>query len=112
MEKQAKRRGPQPVAPVEINTVRYEVMRGTKARGFGQDGGVIAAVDIATGKELWTVMVYQTIYDQNKEQDVQEVYITKLIPNKDKTMLQVENEAHKSYSVNLSTHEVLEITER
>lgn len=104
MEKQAKRRGPKPVAPVEINTVRYEVKM--------QDGGVIAAVDIATGKELWRVMVYQTIYDENKEQDVQEVYITKLTPSQDNSMLQVENEAHKSYLVNLSTHEVLEVTKK
>lgn len=112
MTEQPKRRGPKPVTPVEINKVRYEVLRGAKARGFGQDGGVLAAVDIDNGNELWTITVYKTAYDRSEEQDVQEVYITKLIPNQDKSMLRVENEAHKSYVVNLKTHEVSEITEK
>jgi hypothetical protein len=110
MPEQPKRRGPKPVPPVEINKVRYEVLRGAKARGFGQDGGVLAAVDIVNGKELWTITVYKTAYDRNEEQDVQEVYITKLILNQDKSMLRVENEAHKFYLVNLTTREVSEIT--
>jgi hypothetical protein len=112
MEEQPKRRGPKPVTPVEINAIRYEVVRGAKARGFGQDGGVLAAVDIATGKELWTLTVYQTVYDRDEEQDVQEVYITKLISGHDKNLLRVENEAHKSYLVNLITHKVLETAEK
>jgi len=112
MEEQAKRRAPKPVEPVEINNIRYEVIRAAKSRGFEQNGGVIAAVDIAKDEELWTLVVYQTVYDQNEEQDVQDVYITKLIPSQDKKTLRVENEAHKSYLVNLSSHEVLEITEK
>ncbi len=110
MTEQPKRKGPKPVSPVEINKVRYEVLRGAKARGFGQDGGVLAAVDTVNGNELWTITVYKTAYDRNEEQDVQEVYITKLIPTQDKSMLRVENEAHKSYLVNLTTHAVSEIT--
>lgn len=111
MNEQPKRRGPKPVTPVVINKVRYEVVRGAKARGFGQDGGVIAAMDIDNDNELWTLTVYKTAYDANEEQDVQETYITKLIPNQEKSILRVENEAHKSFLVNLKTHEVSEITE-
>lgn len=112
MEERAKRRAPKPVEPVEINNVRYEVVRAAKARGLGHDGGVIAAVDVASGKELWTLDVYQTVYDQNEEQDVQEVYITKLGPGEDHDTLQIENEAHKAFSVNLNTREVLDITKK
>ena len=108
-DEQPKRAAPKPVEPVEINKVRYEVVRAAKAHGFGQDGGVIVATDTTTGKELWTLKVYQTHYDQAEEQDVQEVYITKLTPCQDNTALQVENEARKTYLVNLNTREVSEL---
>lgn len=112
MNERPERLPPKPVSPVEIDKVRYEIIHRAKARGFGQDGGVITAVDIATGKELWTLVVYKTVYDPDEEIDVQDVYITKLIPSADKMSLRVENEAQRSYVVNLSTHEVLEVTER
>lgn len=112
MNEEIERLPPEPVTPVEINKVRYEIVHNAMFRGFGQHGGVISAVDVATGKELWTLIVYQTEYDRNEEQDVQDVYITKFIPSKDKKMLQVENEAGKSYLVNLATQEVLEITDK
>lgn len=102
-EEQPKRRGPKPVLPVEINNIRYEVVRAAKAHGLGQDGGIIAAIDITSGKELWTLIVYQTHYDQNEEQDVQEVYITKLSASSDKKSLLIENEAKKTFTVDLMT---------
>ncbi|CAG1022676.1 hypothetical protein MTYM_01900 [Methylococcales bacterium] len=111
MEEQAKRRAPKPVEPVAIGNIRYEVIRGAKSRGFAQNGGVIAAVDIAKDEELWTLVVYRTEYDLNEERDVQEIYITKLTPSQDKSMLRVENEAQKSYMVNLTTREVTEIAD-
>src|SRR5215510_5471724 len=73
-----KRRAPAPVRPVTGGGIRYETVSGARARGFPQDGGVIAAVDTATGKELWTLVVYQTPIDPHEETDVQEVYITRL----------------------------------
>ncbi|MFZ4700609.1 MAG: hypothetical protein ACOYMG_11225 [Candidatus Methylumidiphilus sp.] len=105
-EEQPKRRAPKPVPPARGKSVRYEVVSGAKARGFGQDGGVIAAVDNASGKELWTLTVYQTGYDPNEEEDVQEVYITRLRLNRNESTLMVENESRKSYAVNLSNREV------
>lgn len=106
MEEQPKRRAPKAVAPAKGKTIRYEVVQRAKARGLGQDGGIIAAIDIASGKELWTLVVYPTKYDPNEEEDVQEVYITRLNLNQDESQLVVENEAHKSYTVNLKTREV------
>ena len=110
MEEKAKRRAPKPVKAVEINKIRYEIAGRLKTRAFGQDGGVITAIDTATGAELWTIAVYQTLYDPKEERDVQEVYITSMTPSGDQKSLIVENEAHKSYSVNLATQEVSEIT--
>jgi len=40
------------VAPVSRDGVRYEVARGAKERGFGQNGGVVAAVDEASAAKI------------------------------------------------------------
>lgn len=107
MDEQPKRRGPKPVDPIEINKVRYEVVPGAKSRGFPQDGGVVAAIDTATQRELWTLVVYKTNYDSNEEIDVQERYITRLsvAPG---GLLRVENEAKKAFLIDLQTREVKE----
>ncbi|MBI5549445.1 MAG: PQQ-binding-like beta-propeller repeat protein [Deltaproteobacteria bacterium] len=112
MEEQPKRAAPKPVAPVEIDQVRYEVVRRARARGFGQDGGVIAAIDLATGKELWTLVVYRTAHDKNEERDVQERYITRLSPANDHAALRVEDEARRAFLVDLKTREVSQADEK
>lgn len=110
MDEKPKRGAPRPVTPLEINGVRYEALRGAKARGFKQDGGVMVAIDMTTGQELWTLLVYQTAYDEKEERDVQESYITKLNNGPEASSLRVENEAREAYLVNLKTREVSEIT--
>ena len=73
----AKRRVPL-VKPVEHQGVRFEAMRRAREQGFLQSGGVVAAVDIASGKTLWTRQLYEIKFDANEERDVQEVYLTEL----------------------------------
>ncbi|MFO1329586.1 MAG: hypothetical protein U1F56_19660 [Rubrivivax sp.] len=73
----AKRRVPK-VKPLTHQGVRYEPLRLARENGFTQSGGVLAAVDIASGKTLWTRQLYQTAFDANEERDVQEVYIESL----------------------------------
>lgn len=111
MEEQPKRQAPKPVSPITIKDVRYEVVTRAKARGFGQSGGVIAAVDTKTDRELWTLVVYSTEYDPNEERDVQECYITKLGKTWNKRKLRVDNEANESYMVDLSTREVTKVSQ-
>jgi hypothetical protein len=89
--KSAKRRVPEP-PPVVQNGVRYQVEFGGKSHGFPQIGGVIAAVDDATERVLWTVVVYRVTFNPNKEEDTQEVFITDLALNGDGTRLIVTNE--------------------
>ena len=59
--------------PVTHKGVRYEQIKAARSRGFGQNGGILVAVDVASGKELWTLQLYQTIYDPNEETDAQDV---------------------------------------
>lgn len=40
--------------------------------------GVIAAVDEASGKQLWIVQLYETAFDEKEERDAQEVYVSSL----------------------------------
>ena len=55
----AKRRAPS-ARPVEHEGVRYEQLRRPKEQGFKQSGGVIAAIDEASGEQLWAVQLYET----------------------------------------------------
>jgi hypothetical protein len=45
-----KRRAPS-VTPVVGGGTRYEVLRGARSRGFAQNGGIVAAVDVASSKD-------------------------------------------------------------
>lgn len=73
----AKRRGPS-VRPVEHQGVRYEQLRRARDQGFAQAGGVIAATEIASGRQLWVVQLYETAFDPAEERDAQEVYVAEL----------------------------------
>lgn len=107
MEESAKRRVPR-VDPVVGNGIRYEVVRGARSRGFKQSGGVVAAIDVASGKELWTLLVYKTVYDEKEEADVQDVFITNLKLSSDGQSLQVTNEERKHFVVKLSDQTIVE----
>lgn len=103
----AKRRVPK-VEPVTAGKIRYETVRGARSRGFKQNGGVIAAVDTTTDKELWTLQVYETRFDANEETDVQEVFIAKLkLADKGKTLV-VEDEHGKAFKVDTEKHKVVQ----
>jgi hypothetical protein len=99
-------------APVSRGGIRYEVVSGAKERGFTQNGGVIAAVDETSQKQLWTLVVYKVDFDPTEEEDVQDVYITKLALSKDGKQLIVDNERHRRFVVTLSDRTVVETSRR
>ena len=98
-----------PVKPVSRKGIRYEQIRGAKARGFEQNGGIIAAIDESTSEELWTLIVYTTEYDPQEEADVQDVFITKLSINWRGTKLKVVNERKRTFEIDLATQSVTEL---
>lgn len=73
-----KRVGPPEVAPLVKDGVRYEAVHWGRERGLGQNGGIVAALDAATGKELWTTKVYTIDYHPTLETDVQDIFIRSL----------------------------------
>ena len=74
----AKRVAPPDVPAVVFRRVRIEAIHWGRERNFKQNGGYIAAFDPASGRELWTLKVYDVVYDPKMEEDVQDVFIRKM----------------------------------
>jgi hypothetical protein len=100
-----KRVGPPDVAPVLIDGVRIEAIHWGGSRGFGQNGGYIAAIDPVSGRELWTLKVYDVPYDPSLEEDVQDVFIARLAAKGDR--LQVIDEKGRRFLVDVKRRAVL-----
>lgn len=78
MSKDKERAEPPQPHPVQLGGVRYEALLWGKARGLGQNGGLLAAFDAASGKELWTLKVYDVHYNAAIEGDKQDRFIETL----------------------------------
>ncbi len=76
--KAQKRVAPPDVPPVTVGTLSIEALPWGRERGLGQNGGYVAAIDPATGAELWTLKIYDVPYDGIMEEDVQDVFIASM----------------------------------
>jgi hypothetical protein len=101
-----KRVAPPKVAPVTIDNVEFAAIPWGKARGLGQNGGYVAAIDPASGKEMWTLKVYDVSYDRTLEGDVQDVFITALAKSASGHELVVTDERGRRYVVDPKTRSV------
>ena len=106
MSKNMKREGPDSVEPIIIGNIRFEVVHWAKDIGCPQDGGYIIAVDRDSNQQLWVLRVYQTAYEDDREQDVQDVFITKLTAVNEDRKLAIENERGDRYTVDIETRTV------
>lgn len=102
----AKRVAPPKVAPVTVDDVEFAAIPFGKARGLGQNGGYVSARDPATGRELWTLKVYDVTYDPRLEGDVQDVFITALAKSASGHELIVTDERGRRYLVDPKTRSV------
>jgi hypothetical protein len=98
-----KREPPAQVAPVTVAGIRYEALPFGKARGLGQNGGYIAAVDPISGRELWVAKVYATPQDPGLEGDKQDVFITAIRAARDGRALTIETERGGRYELDLAS---------
>lgn len=104
--KRKKRFAPDPVAPVSFEGRRYEAINFGKARGLGQNGGYVAAIDEASGRELWVQRVYRIRYDRRLEGDKQDVFIIGLMVLPTARAILIENERGARYRLDLRTRQV------
>lgn len=94
--------------PVVHDGIRYEAVRNARMRGFDQAGGVVAAMNLESGTELWIEKVYTVTFDPAEERDVQEVFITRLRIVGDGKELEVTSERKQVYLVDLADGSIRE----
>lgn len=105
---QKERAGPPDVAPLKVGDTRYEAIHWGKARGLGQNGGYIAAIDAATGREKWLLKVYHVAYDEAREEDKQDIFITELSLDRTPGRLRIKNEKGDAFIVDVAKRRVVQ----
>ena len=98
----AKRVGQPDVEPVELGDLRFEVLRKSRAHGYEQNGGVIAAVDRTSGKMQWSMMVYTIDYIPKLETDVQDIFIASISKAAEPGKLLVTDERGRRFHVDIA----------
>lgn len=93
------------VAPVSRDGVRYEQIKNGLLAGFEQMGGYMAAIDDASGEQLWTLKVYDNRRDPEREGDVQDIFFKSMTLQDDGSML-IENERGARFIVDLKSRSV------
>lgn len=96
---------PEP-SPVTMDGTRYEAVPWGRARGLKQNGGYIAAVSEATGRELWLLKVYDVEYDDEMEDDKQDVFISEMAPDRF-GLLRVTDERGRVYRIDVRNRAVM-----
>jgi hypothetical protein len=74
-----------------------------------QNGGVVEARDPKSKKLLWRVQIYKTVYDQDLERDVQDVFIKTLSFDKRHNLLIMSDEKARVFVLNLATRNVTQV---
>ena len=105
----AKRVGPKDVPAVTIKNLRFEVIHWGKDRGFAQNGGYIAAFDKTSGEELWTLKIYDIVYDPELESDVQDLFIKSMKKSWFGNTLKIIDERGRQYVVNPDNRTVVSV---
>lgn len=98
--------GPEDVDPVTIGKTRYEVPHWGKTLGLGQNGGHVRAVDVASGKPLWTAELYKIDYKPNMEADKQDCFIVTLDYDAGSTRLVAQNDRGRRFALDLFSRQV------
>ena len=88
------------VTPVVKDGVRYQPKVG--GRSDPQVGGLLAAYDVASGKELWTLIVYENKRRPDLEGDVQDVFFRSMKLQSDGRLLIV-NEHDERFAVDVNS---------
>lgn len=102
----AKRVPPADVPSVTVGDLRIDVIHWGRDEGFGQNGGVLRAVDTTSGATAWTLKVYDIDYDSQMESDVQDIFITALKKPWLRNQLLVIDERGRHYRIDLATRAV------
>lgn len=103
---QADRIPPAEISPVVIDGMRYEVVHWGKERGLEQNGGYIAAIDVASGQERWLLKIYDVQYDPMMEEDVQDIFIKSMTKPFFSKKLKIVDELGRKYIVDTTDRSI------
>jgi len=96
---------PPEVPPVERDGVRYLQAEDGRKVGQDQEHGVLVAIDIASGRQLWSLVVYPNRPAPGLEEDAQWIFFTSMSFARD-GRLRIVNEADKTFLVDVKRHTV------
>ena len=102
------RPAPPEVLPVTFENIRYQQVMNAQPFGHSQRTGYLAAYQGDSTDPLWLLKVYDVTTIEHLEQDVQEVYFTRMEVKPGKRQLLIENESGHRYVVDLDTKAVSE----
>ena len=103
----AGREAPEAVPSISTREAVYSVPHFVAINGNRQNGGFIQAHHPKTKELLWTVKVYMTRYDNDREDDVQDVFIKSLSLDEEHNLLILSDEKSRVYALDLATKEVI-----
>lgn len=96
------------VPPVEKDGVRYSQAEDGRDVGQDQVGGVLVASDAASGKRLWTLVVYGNPLNPSQEADSQWIFFKSMGFASDGSLVIV-NEADSRFLVDLKNRTVTQV---
>jgi hypothetical protein len=102
----ASRQAPPKVPPLVIEGIRYEQVLNAEQLGLSSRTGVLAAYQDSTGEFLWHLQVYHIPRGPNLEQDVQDVFFTRMERLSEGLKLLIENERADQFEVDLEVRRV------
>ena len=94
------------VAAVEYGGVRFEPLGAPSGEGL-PPGVYVKASEIASGKRLWTARVWETVYDDRREADVQNVFLRRMTLDSQALELVVEDERGRKSRITIADGKVL-----
>lgn len=98
--------GPPDVAPVVFEGRRYEQVVQGDDQQLDQRTGYLAVIDVASGRRLAAVKVYEVAFDPAMEADVQDVFFVRMELQPGQRRLLIENEHGLRRFVDLDSHAV------
>lgn len=100
-----KRVGPPDVPPVRVGTLEIRALHWGRDAGLAQNGGYIEAFEPGASQPAWRLRIYEIVYDDEMEEDVQDCFI-KSMSLTPQGQLHVTDEKARHYLVNLDTRHV------
>lgn len=108
--RQHKERSTEPADVVlQVGSMRYEALHWGRAAGFGQNGGIVKASELPSGRMLWVRRIYTHLNPRGIEGDKADIFITAIEAAPDGGHLLITNERGARFRLDLATLAVREL---